>query len=356
MMLRSAVVLASLSGIYGDDTVTLSNGVVMPLLACGVYQYNDTQAKEAVVQSLTNGFSMIDTGAEYFNNQGVGEGVKEVLSSGARNREDIFIQAKIQGCMFPNTGIWPDFIDHVGCKEDTRLALERQLTELGDLDYVDSSILHFPPLPVVAAGGCLKQMCPMIQSQWAAMVDFYKAGKTRSVGVSNYCKGCYDNCLKDAGFEVLPQIHQVQYHLGAGPDSQGFVTHAQENNMTIQAYSTLASKPKFYIWEPRGLNPRILSGDAFDGRLGEIATKHNKSTIQIALKWVVQQGFVALTKSTNPKHLRSDVDLFDFELDDEDLETLNYEVPDWPAAGKDHGLHNTPAWACHPPISPNAVV
>lgn len=360
IMFRGAVVLASFSGsaalTAGEDTVTLSNGVVMPLLACGVYQYNDTQAKEAVVQSLTNGFSMIDTGAEYFNNQGVGEGVKEVLSSGARTREDIFIQAKVQGCMFPKTGILPSFIDHVGCKNDTLAALERQLTELGDLDYVDSSILHFPPLPVVAAGGCLKNgaMCPMIQHQWAAMVDFYKAGKTRSIGVSNYCKECYDQCLKDAGFEVMPQIHQVQYHLGAGPDSAGFVTHAKENNMTIQAYSTLASKPKFYIWEPRGLNPRILSGDAFNGRLGEIATKHNKSTIQVALKWIVQQGFVALTKSTNPKHLRSDVDLFDFELDDEDLDPvtgLNYEVPDWPAAGKDHGLHNTPAWACHPPLS-----
>lgn len=349
-MLRSAVVLASLSGVSGEDTVTLSNGVVMPLLACGVYQYNDTQAKEAVIQSLTNGFSMIDTGAEYFNNQGVGEGVKEVISSGARKREDIFIQAKIQGCGFPNTDI------HLkGCQNDTYAALERQLTELGDLDYVDSAILHFPPLPVVAAGGCLQSFCPLIQQQWQSMVDFYKAGKTRSIGVSNYCKGCYDGCLKDHGFEVMPQIHQIQYHLGAGVDSKGFVTHAKENNMTVQAYSTLGSKPKFYIWEPHGLNPQILSGDAFQGGLGEIATKHSKSTIQIALKWIVQQGFVALTKSTNPKHLQSDVDIFDFELDDEDLEVLNYEVPNWPAAGKDHGLHNTPAWACHPPVSPNAV-
>jgi diketogulonate reductase-like aldo/keto reductase len=356
MAFRGAVMLSGLSVVNGGDTVTLSNGVVMPLLACGVYQYNDTQAKEAVVQSLTNGFSMIDTGAEYFNNQGVGEGVKQVLSSGARNREDIFIQAKIQGCMFPKTGIMPMIIDHVGCKEDTRLALERQLTELGDLDYVDSAILHFPPLPVVAAGGCLKSMCPLIQNQWAAMQEFYKAGKARSIGVSNYCKGCYDGCLKDGGFEVLPQIHQIQYHLGAGTDSSGFVTHAKENNMTIQAYSTLASKPVFYVWEPRGLNTRILSGDAFDGELGNIAHKHNKSTIQVALKWIVQQGFVALTKSTNPKHLKSDVEIFDFELDLDDLGTLNYEVPNWPAAGKDHGLHNTPAWACHPPVSPNLVV
>jgi diketogulonate reductase-like aldo/keto reductase len=354
--MRSSLVVAALStSAVAKNSVTLSNGVEMPLIACGVYQYNDTQAKEAVIQSLNNGFDMLDTGAEYFNNQGVGEGVKEVLSQGLRKREDIFIQAKVQGCMFPKTGIQPFIIDGQGCKRDTLAALERQLTELGDLDYVDSAILHFPPLPVVAAGGCLKPMCPLIQNQWAAMVEFYKAGKTRAVGVSNYCKGCYDTCLKDAGFDVMPQIHQIQYHLGSGTDSQGFVTHARENGMAVQAYSTLGSKPEFYFWEPRGLNPQILSGDAFHGRLGEIATKHNVSTIQIALRWIVQQNFTALTKSTNPKHLQQDVEIFNFELDDEDLEVLNYEVPPWPASGPDHGLHSMPAWACHPPVSPVTV-
>jgi diketogulonate reductase-like aldo/keto reductase len=301
---------------------------------------------------------MIDTGAEYFNNQGVGDGVKEVLSSGARTREDIFIQAKVQGCGFPKTNI-----SDKDCEGDTRRVLDLQLKELVDLDYVDSAILHFPPFEVVKGGGCTQSMCPQIQDQWKAMVNFYQSGKARAIGVSNYCQTCYDMCLKDAGFEVLPHIHQIQYHLGAGPDSDGYVTHAKENNMTVQAYSTLGSKPKYYAWEPRGLNPRILSGDAFDGRLGEIAQKHNKSTIQIALKWVVQPkkhgdpGMVALTKSTNPKHLQADVDLFDFELDDDDLEALNYKVPWWPAAGKDHGLHNWPCWACPmDQIRPSPVV
>merc|ERR1711862_892952 len=118
---------------------------------------------------------------------------------------------------------------------------------------------------------------PLITNQWAAMVEFYKAGKAKTIGVSNYCKGCYDGCLKDAGFDVLPHIHQIQYHLGSGTDSQGYVTHARENGMQVQAYSTLASKPRFYFWEPKGLNKRILSGDAFDGKLGEIAHKHNVS-------------------------------------------------------------------------------
>jgi len=142
-----------------------------------------------------------------------------------------------------------------------------------------------------------------------------------------------------------------------GPDKLGYVSYAKEHHMAIQAYSTLANKPEWYKWEPRGINPQILSGKAFGGKLGEIAKSHNVSTIQVALKWVVQQGFTALTKSSSPAHLRADTDLWGFNLTDADMATLNYEVPVWPKSGADHGLHGMPAWACHPPGSiPGAVV
>jgi diketogulonate reductase-like aldo/keto reductase len=242
------------------------------------------------------------------------------------------------------------------CYADTLKLAEKQLTDYG-VDYVDSIVLHFPPLAVVAAGGCPGQLlCPMIRNQWKAMVEFYKAGKARALGVSNYCKNCYHNCLVEGNFDVMPHIHQISYHLGMGKDSQGFVTHAKENNMTIQAYSTLANKPEWYFWEPKGMNPRILSGDAFDGALGFIAKRHNKTTAQVALKWVVQKGFTALTKSGNPKHLAQDSDIYDFGLNEGDLKTLDQEVPDWPKSHADHGLHGMPAWACHPPVSPMLTV
>merc|ERR1719456_762036 len=104
-----------------------------------------------------------------------------------------------------------------------------------------------------------------------------------------------------------------------GSDNLGYVTFAKQKGMAIQAYSTLANKPSWYVWEPRGINPQILSGDAFDGKLGQIAKAHNVSTIQVALKWVVQQGFTALTKSSSPQHLKMDSDLWSFTLTEEDM-------------------------------------
>merc|ERR1712137_1407451 len=149
----------------------------------------------------------------------------------------------------------------------------------------------------------------------------------------------------------MGHIHQISYHLGMGKDSQGFVSHAKENNMTIQAYSTLANKPGYYFWESKGLNRRILTGEAFNGELAKIAQRHYRTSVQIALRWIVQKGFTALTKSMNPKHLYEDSQIYDFELSADDLKVLDFEVPAWPASGADHGLHGMPAWACPPPLS-----
>jgi len=325
------------------QTQTLSNGVEMPLLALGVYQYNDTQAENAVLTALENGFAMIDGGEQYHNNAGVGRALKTHFTTHNHTRDSVWIQAKIEGCSYQGVPL-----GH--CYQGTKNLMEKQLKDYG-VDYVDSMILHFPPLPVVAAGGCPGELlCPMIVNQWRAVEEFYFEGKAKAVGVSNYCKNCYDNCLAGK-FEVLPHIHQISYHLGMGTDSMGYVSHAKEHGMAIQAYSTLANKPNFYPWEPRGLNPQILSGNAFGGKLGEIAKKHDKHSVQIALKWVVDKGFTALTKSSSAKHLAEDAALWDFDLDSEDLRTLDYEVPMWPASGADHGLHGQPAWACHPPVS-----
>jgi 2,5-diketo-D-gluconate reductase A len=259
-----------------------------------------------------------------------------------RERGDIFVQAKVDGCGFENISLGK-------CYSDTKKMLERQLTEL-NLSYVDSAVLHFPPLPDMATGGCVAGICNLVRDQWRAMVEFYKANKTGALGVSNYCKNCYE-CLSPSEFDVLPHIHQIQYHLGMGIDKLGYVSYAKKHNMAIQAYSTLANKPEWFKWEPRGTNPQILSGKAFGGQLGAIAKAHNVSTIQIALKWIVQKGFTALTKSSSPKHLLKDSDLWNFDLTDAEMATLNYEVPAWPMSGADHGLHGIPAWACHPPGS-----
>lgn len=345
----AAPVAATLSGHEGHYQ-TLSNGLKMPLLALGVFQYNESQAEEAVKLALQNGFDMIDGGQAYANNKGVGRAINELVQGGLRRREDIWVQAKIDGCGFPKVGI------RMGsCYEDTATILNQQLEDL-NVSYVDSAIIHFPPFPDMMTGGCVLGICKMVQNQWKAMVEFYKANKTRAVGISNYCKDCF-HCLEKGDFDVMPHIHQIQYHLGMGPDKLGYLTHASEHKMAVQAYSTLANKPEWYFWEPKGINPRILHGDAFNGKLGSIAKNHSASTIQVALKWIVARGITALTKSSNPKHLQQDADLWSFNLSTgfpgSDMAILDTEIKEFPPHlhNPDHGLHGNPSWACHPPVN-----
>merc|ERR1712048_87727 len=136
-----------------------------------------------------------------------------------------------------------------------------------------------------------------IHNQWRAMVQFYKEGKAKAIGVSNYCKNCYDHCLLDADFDVLPHIHQISYHLGMGKDSQGFVSHAKKHNMTIQAYSTLANKPKYYFWEPTGLNRQILTGNAFGGKLGELRSSTTRRMFRLHCVGLCKKGLLLLPKA-----------------------------------------------------------
>merc|ERR1719247_3723204 len=155
-MISRAAILGVASA--GQPRQELSNGVQMPMLAVGVYQYNESQAEEAILAAFDNGFSMIDAGEEYHNNAGVGRAIQTLLAKNV-SRDNIWIQAKIQGCAYENVPLFK-------CYEGTKNMLEKQLTDYG-LDFVDSMILHFPPLPNVAAGGCPGQvLCPMIRNQW----------------------------------------------------------------------------------------------------------------------------------------------------------------------------------------------
>ena len=129
----------------------------------------------------------------------------------------------------------------------------------------------------------------------------------RAIGVSNYCEACLD-CL--AGEEVQPMVNQVQYHVGMGPDPQGFVSSSAKRGIVMQA------------WSPLGAGGHG-SGEILNGNLTTaIAKKHGKSTAQIALKYLVTKRSSVVTKSANPTHLAEDLDIFDFDLDEADLKQL----------------------------------
>ena len=310
VLMLSSFALATSSA----PTVTLRNGVKMPMISCGVYQYNVSEAELAVTNALKVGFTGLDNALDYHNQVGVGRAIR---ASGVA-RAQIFVETKIPGCANPleNTTRNP-----LTCYKDAKTNLESNLAEL-NLSYVDLVILHFPPFPSFTFRSCgnLTGSCEMARQQWKAMSEFYKAGKAKAIGVSNYCPSCLD-CLKDE--DVFPMVNQIQYHLGSGLNkaAAALLAYNKQHGVQTQAYSTLGNTP----WTHHA------SSDILHGNLTtSIAKAHNRSTVEVALKWVVQQGIAAVTKSANPAHLASDLDLWSWDLSDAEMAALNAHKSDTP--------------------------
>lgn len=277
--------------------VRLRNGVEMPLLAAGTWQYNDTEAEGSVAAALKAGFTMIDTAYDYHNQAGVGRAVQ---GSGLP-RSSLFIETKVPGC-----GLDPA-VSTKSCYADTKKVLAEDLALL-NMSYVDLVILHFPPRRSMLLRSCYFA-CEQVRDQWRAMEEFYAAGRAKAIGVSNYCPSCF-GCL-DGSASVYPMVNQIQYHIGMGPDPAGFRSYADKKGVVLQAYSPLGNKP----WK-QGVDPEILSGNFTSA----LARSHGKSTVQVALKWLVQHGVPAVTKSSNPKHLAEDLDLWSWNFTSSELQ------------------------------------
>lgn len=289
------------AGVLPTPAVKLANGVQMPKLAMGVWQYNDSIAETAVLKAIKAGFRMVDTAFNYYNQEGVGRAVR---ASGIA-RESIFVETKVPGC-----GENPVVV--TDCYGSTEKTLAKDLELLG-MPYVDLVIVHSPPRAAMVARTC-SAVCQQIRDQWRAMEAFYRAGKAKAIGVSNYCESCLQ-CL-DGVATVRPMVNQIGFHIGMGPDPSGFKSAASRRGMVLQAYSPLGNRGG-----STGPDDEIMHGEFTSG----LAKAHNKSTIQIALKWLVQSDVPVVTKSNSAEHLAADLDLWSWSLtEDEMVRADNY--------------------------------
>jgi len=158
----------------------------------------------------------------------------------------------------------------------------------------------------------------MVRAQWKAMAEFYKAGKARAVGVSNYCPSCFE-CLKDKDEGVFPMLNQVMFHVGMGPSSgmADLIAYSEKAGVATQAYSSLGNTP----WTGHA-NPDILTGPVTSA----VAKSHGVSTVEVALKYIVDKGIASVTKSSNPKHLASNLGVFSWNMTAAETETLDQYV------------------------------
>ncbi len=295
MTVQSMIALALATAVGAVPDIELSNGVMMPAIACGSGGNNNTGAGAIVAAAFAAGFKHIDTAHDYGDQAGVGEALK------AKARTDYFLTTKVPGCGVPTQGLQPP------CFDNTVRLVQDDLSKLG-LEYADLMLIHFPPLR-----GCVPENCEHMQQQWTALEQVYAAGQAKAIGVSNYCKECLQCILQNA--TVTPMVNQMQYHVGIGsPDfGSGLLDFCAQNNITFEAYSPLGGG-------------KLLKPDSkFMAAAANLTSKYKYtlangtlvpvSAAQIALAWIAQKraslpqlGLV--TKSSNLEYLEEDLAVF----------------------------------------------
>lgn len=271
-------------------TLPLNSGTSIPQLGLGTWPLDDHQVERTIVEAVAIGYRHIDTAVKYGNEVGVGLGVKR---SGV-DREDLFVTTKLDGT-------------YQGADRAVD-GLDGSLARLG-LDYVDLLLIHWP-LPARDE----------FVSTWETFIRLRDAGKARAIGVSNFKPAHIDRLIAETG--VTPAVNQIQL----SPAIQRREQRAYDTEHGIVTES----------WSPLGAGGDLLRSPV----LAEIAEKHEKTAGQVVLRWHLQNGLVAIPKSSNAQRLAENLDVFGFELDATELAAID-TLDEGPDAGvdSDHSGH-----------------
>jgi len=252
-------------------TVTLNNGIEMPLLGFGVFQIADqAECERAVVDALSVGYRLLDTAASYGNEEAVGRAIKR---SGVP-REEIFVTTKL-------------WIADAGY-DKTKAAFERSLRRL-QLDTIDLYLIHQPIGDVYGA--------------WRAMEELYREGRVRAIGVSNFHPDRVMDFLMH--HTVKPAVNQIETHpFHQQVEAQKFL---KENGIQMESWGPFAE----------GKN-NIFHNDL----LQSIANAHQKSIAQVVIRWLTQRGIAAIPKSVRKERMAENFDIFDFQLTPNEMNAI----------------------------------
>ena len=251
---------------------TLNNGVKMPVVGFGVFQVKDEEeCKRVVLDAIDAGYRLIDTAQSYGNEEAVGRAIQETNVP----REELFITTKV-------------WISNYGY-ENAKASVEESLKKM-QLDYFDLVLLHQPFKDYHGA--------------YRALIDLYKEGKIKAIGVSNFYPNILTNFCEVV--KVKPVVNQVELH----------PYYTQEKALETMKYYNVVPE----AWAPLGggrYNPFE------DEMLKRIATKYNKSVGQVILRWNIQRGVIVIPKSTHVERIKENIDVFDFELNEEEMKQIS---------------------------------
>jgi len=254
-----------------QSTVTLRNGVKMPIVGYGTWKIvPGPSTHSAVNHALSAGYRHIDTARIYLNEKSIGK----VITQSNVPRKDLFITTKL----------WNSDQGY----EKALKALDKSLDKL-EMDYVDLYLLHWP-VPE-------KRL-----ESWKALVEIYKSGRAKAIGVCNFTEEQLAELIENT--DEAPMVNQVEFHPFLY--QKLLLDYCKENKIQLEAYSPLA--------HGRRMQDPVIS---------EIAAKHAKHAAQILLRWNLQLGNVIIPKSTSEARMQDNLELFDFELDTEDMEKIS---------------------------------
>lgn len=250
--------------------IKLNNGIEMPQIGYGVFQVSPQECERCVSEALSVGYRMVDTAQAYHNEEGVGRAVK---NSGI-TRSDLFLVSKI-------------WISNYGY-EKAKASIDESLRKM-QTDYIDLMLLHQP-------------FCDRYGA-YRALEEAYKEGKLRAIGVSNFYPDHFIDIASN--MDIVPAVNQVETHVF---DQQ------TEPQKIMEEFGT-----HIMSWGPfaEGRN-NLFSNET----LANIGTQHGKSIAQVALRWLIQRGVIIIPKSTHIERMRQNLDIFDFELTNDEMQQI----------------------------------
>lgn len=259
--------------LWGMETVRLNSGDDMPGIGFGTWQIMPGKStKNAVTEALDTGYRLIDTARIYGNETSVG---KAIAASGI-DRQEIFVTTKLWNMSQGYT--------------KAHRAFHNSLKRL-NLEYIDLYLIHWP-------------VTGKRSDSWRALTEILATGKTKNIGVSNYTVRHLQELLAES--DVVPVVNQIEFHPFLYEEQREVLEFCREKGIVVEAYSPLAHGRK-----------------SDDSVLPPIAAKYGKSSAQVILRWCMQHGTVPLPKSTNPQHIRENLDIFDFELTVQEMAQIN---------------------------------
>ncbi|AJK89853.1 aldo/keto reductase [Lysinibacillus fusiformis] len=257
-------------------TVTLNNGLKMPLVGYGVFRVPEGEdLAEAVKTAIAKGYRSIDTAQVYRNEESVGRGIRAAIEEGLVTREELFITSKV----------WNDGLSY----EETLAAYDSSLEKIG-LDYLDLYLVHWPGIDTNYV------------EVYKALEKIYQDGRVRSIGVSNFHVHHLEKLLKET--KVIPVINQIEFH-----------PHLTQEE--VRAYCT-DKDIQVEAWSPL-MNGALLE----EALIQELASKYDKTPAQIVLRYDVQHNVVTIPKTMTATRMVENLDVFDFTLTDGEMAQLD---------------------------------